>query len=240
MRTHVAGSASALLALLLAGAGAGAQQATPAATGSGTLNGVVTDSLSGLPVVDAAVSLEAGVVVLTDRQGRFEFRNAPKEGQVSVSVDQLGYAPWFRMTDVATPSLAVKLAPDSAVIRGLKTIEAQVRSEIGLMANVRYFGRRDLLKDRASDLRSFLQRRGVYAPVQAPYPRGPDNVLGMGQAGVQVNPYVFIDGSGFVGYAALPNYRLDELYAIVVANGGAQVVVWTAAYIERLARAEGR
>lgn len=240
MRTRIAGLATALTLLVVTASAAGAQE--PAAgSPRGTISGVVTDSLSGLPVLDAAVSLEAGRAVLTDAQGHFALNDVPREGQVSVAVDQLGYHPSFLMVDAGVSSLAIKLAPDSAAIRGLKRIARDLQQQTGLMGNVRYYTRRDLLKDNARDLPDFLRRHGAYAPVRAPYPRGPDNLLGLGQAGVQVNPNLYIDGSAILGgFAGLPAYQLRELYGVVLANGGANIVVWSNAYVERLARGIGK
>ncbi len=236
MRSRIPALALALMGLLEARAGVRAQE-----TGSnppGTFAGVVRDSLSGLPVVEAAVSIEAGRAVLTDSSGRFVFRAAPKEGQVSLTVDQLGYASYFAMVEVTGPAPTVRLAPDSAILRGLKTVEAELRQAVGISANTRLYGRKELLASRARDLREFLLQHGANAALRGPFPRGAEDALQPGGGG-PAQPLIYIDGWSFSGLSTLPTYELIDLYAVVFIRGGGNIRVWSTAYIERLARTMG-
>ena len=235
MCIRIRGLATALTGFVLATSGAAAQGVTDT---SGTLAGVVSDSVTGLPVADAPVRLEAGRAVFTDSAGRFVLKGVPREGKVSVSVDQPGYDSYFAMMDAVSPQLAVRLVSHPATVRGLRTIDAELRQAVGLSANTRFFGRKELLSSNARDVRDFLLHHGVYAPLRAPYPRGPEDLI-QPAGGGPTQTMVYIDGTSFPGIASMPTFDLDEIYALVVARGGAYVSVWSTGYIERLARTTG-
>ncbi len=234
MRRRATALVLALTGLVLAPAVANAQETGTKAPS--TFTGVVVDSASGLPVAEAEVSIEAGQAVLTDSSGRFVFPDAPKEGQLSLTVDQLGYASYFAMVEVTAPAPTVRLVPDPAVLRGLRTVEAELRRAIGASASTRYFGRKELLSSHAQDLREFLVFHGAYA--QRAFPRGPDDVM-QSRSGSPSQPVIYIDGWSFSGVSSLPYHALTDLYGVAFTRGGAYIYIWSKTYIERLARTTG-
>jgi hypothetical protein len=235
MRIRIRGLATALAGLVITTSGAGAQGGPGA---PGTMAGVVADSVTGLPVADAPVRLEAGRAVFTDSAGRFLLKGVPREGKISIDVDQPGYDSYFAMVDAVSPQLTVRLVPHPGALRGLRTIDAELRQAVGLRGNTRFFGRKELMSSNARDVRDFLLHHGVYAPQRSPYASAPGDLIQQSSGGA-TQTAVYIDGIGYPNIASMPTFDMNEIYALVVVGSGVSVSIWSTAYIERLARTIG-
>ena len=75
------------------------------AEGEGVVNGLVTDSSSGLRLEGVRVSA-AGQTVTSDEKGEFSFSGLP-EGEVQLSFEKDGYAPGFANADLGSEPAAV-------------------------------------------------------------------------------------------------------------------------------------
>ena len=70
-------------------------------TASGSLNGSVTDSLSGNPTVGATVTLSDGMVRVTDLNGSFSYAIV-LTGSYTLTVSEVGYVTQSQVVTVKT------------------------------------------------------------------------------------------------------------------------------------------
>jgi hypothetical protein len=136
----------------------------PPTTGDLTLIGEVRDALTEAPIPDASVSIEElGRIVLTDRNGFFQFDSLPA-GTWTFRTEHLGYEPNVEASTIGPGNLLlVRLEPRPIELEGLYA-EVLSRMRIrraGAPSQVWAWDRKELSKAVAPDIGRFVKTRGV-------------------------------------------------------------------------------
>lgn len=229
-----AGTASAVLALLLLLAPAlGAQIVPPPPPpASATVQGWVVDAATGRPLRGARVEVNfINRKTVTDAAGAFRIGGL-QPGPYVVTAQHLGYGEErVELVAGAGDSVTVSLSPDPVMLEGL-SVQADrfERRRNALPVTVRTVAREELANSPLPDAKQvILERSGV-----TPCTSSSACVMVRGQR----RPIVlYIDERPALGgLTELETYDPTDLYMVEVYRGGAMIRVYTVDYMERIAR----
>lgn len=183
------------------------------------LNGAVVDSKSGEGLPWALLRLGDRRLQSADDRGSFRIQGAPP-GSYLLYVERLGYESVYvqiSLTGGMEP-IVVELEPDAIMLQGIETMVRRLehrRDGYGF-GPVRAFDEGRLRRSGPADVESFLRSQGSVRAVE---------------------PRVVIDEIEVpCGLLVLTTYTLEDIHLIEIYNRGAQIRVYTQAYMRRTGR----
>jgi hypothetical protein len=229
-----------LLTLLVAFAKSGAASAVAAqGTQKIDVTGVVVDRATGAPIVGAAVSVNDGNTLVTDRDGRFRARGV-RAGTVRFDVSQLGYADLADTREIRADAQAIRLElqPNPVMLQAIEVIGDRLRARRNSIPySVRAFDVAQLATSGHWDAFDFIRSRMI-ATACRPDVHGSWCIRRRGQ---WVRPQVYVDDARFFGgLDVLEGWPVDDLYLVEVIANGAQVRIYTKRFAQLLASGRTR
>jgi hypothetical protein len=208
--------------------------------GDGAVWGVVLDSLTGagLPFATAWMR-EQDRTATADAEGSFRLSGLARNDDLML-VSKLGYTSVYQPVRPSTlgDPLEIRLAPDSAVLKGLAVVTRSMKSRRNAYPRiVRVFTQERIVRSAAPDLESFLRMRASLVVI--PCPSGASwagETCVVGRGGRPARLQVVIDEQDMLGgYQMLVTYPPREIYSVEM-FGPSLIHVYTTKYMERIAR----
>jgi hypothetical protein len=174
-----------------------------------------------------------------DAQGVFRLSAVPT-GEYFLRVERLGYEGQYIPMFVGAPPepVEVRLRPDSAMLEGLATMNAQRRTRLNATPfTTRAFDEARLRESRAPGMRHFLEFDAFMGLVQCGNPPSGRNDC-VEVRNRQVRPFVFIDELPAFGLDQLDAYLPSDLYSLeyMLCAGRPVLRAYTYRYMDRMAR----
>jgi hypothetical protein len=210
------------------------------------LQGLVVDEVTRRPLPGALLRLEPRHAALSDSAGIFALRDLPPGGGL-ILVEQFGYeslyvpVPPDRSVVLEIPLRPVPLGVDGLSVEVMRGNVAEMERRIGNRRNALpltswSYGQEALVSARSGDMRTFLESETPVSFTRCPSRAASEGCV-VGRGGATLAMKVCIDEMPAPGgLLQLGSYRPSELYLVDVYSRGALVLVYTRAFMDRLAR----
>jgi hypothetical protein len=208
-----------------------------------TVAGVVVDAVTGDEVRGALVHLDGEpYAVATDTLGVFVLRGVPK-GAHTLVASQFGYEPASAHLDVAIPQagyLEVDLEPSPLAIEGVVVVARRLASfqeqlqtrSLATGQQLSVLDAQKLTATRTHDVAEFLAAEAAITTVPCDNSPALNCVMRRGRA---FRPIVCVDEAlAPGGFAELASYKPEDLYRIEVYSAGAQIRIYTHAFVAHM------